>query len=47
MTTAELALIGIDTASVLTVWTWGFGSVLTMYFIGYAIGAAKRVIGLL
>ena len=45
MTTADFALIGIDTASVLTVWTWGFGSVLTMYFLGYAIGAAKRVIG--
>ena len=35
---------GIDSETVLLVWSWGFGTVLFMWSIGYAIGVGKKVI---
>ena len=46
MTEADYALLGIDAVTIAYVWAWGFGSVVTMYFTGYAVGVAKRVIGM-
>jgi len=44
MTPAELALLGIDAQTILEVWSWGFGSVVFMWSLGYAVGCAVRVI---
>lgn len=44
MTEAELALLGVDAATVALVWTWGFSSVLGMHLTGYVVGVAKSVI---
>lgn len=38
------ALLGIDAATILLVWTWGFMSIISMQFIGYVIGVVKRMI---
>lgn len=43
----DLALLGIDSASILYVWSWGFGSVIFFHFLGYCVGAAKRMVELL
>jgi hypothetical protein len=47
MTAADYALLGIDAASILYVWSWGFGSVVLFHFFGYCIGVAKKTIGLM
>jgi hypothetical protein len=44
MTAADYALLGIDAPTVLLVWSWGFGSVLFMWSLGYALGVAVDVI---
>jgi len=44
MSEADLALLGIDSATVLAVWMWGFGSVVSLHFMGYVIGVAKLAI---
>ncbi len=44
MTEADYALLGIDAATILVVWSWGFGSVILMWFFGYCVGAAKTII---
>lgn len=44
MTAADYALLGIDAATILYVWTWGFGSVLLMWFFGFTIGVATTTI---
>lgn len=44
MTPEELALLGIDPQTILYIWSWGFGSVLSMWSIGYAVGIAVTLI---
>lgn len=44
MTAAELELLGVTPASILYVWSWGFGSVVTMWFFGWLIGVASTAI---
>lgn len=44
---ASLAAQGIDTASVLLVYSWGMGVVLTMWAIGFGAGVAVKVINAL
>lgn len=44
MTEADMALLGIDAAAILYVWSWGFGSVVFAWFLGFGIGAAKTAI---
>jgi hypothetical protein len=44
MTPAELALLGIDSETILLVWTWGFGSVLSMWALGFGVGVAVETI---
>jgi hypothetical protein len=38
MTPAEFALLGIDPSTVGSVMMWGFGFVVTQYFLGWTIG---------
>lgn len=44
MTPADFAVIGIDTTSVLAVYAWGVGSVVSAYFSGWVIGLAIDLI---
>jgi hypothetical protein len=44
MTEADFALLGIDSATVLAVWGWGFASVVLAWSFGYVIGVAVDVI---
>lgn len=44
MTPEDLALLGIDAAQILLVWSWGFGSVILFHFMGYALGAVLKMI---
>lgn len=44
MTEADYALLGIDAASILYVYSWGFGSVIFFHFLGYCVGAAKKLV---
>lgn len=44
MTEQDYALLGIDAATILYVWSWGFGSVIFAWFLGYVIGAAVDAI---
>lgn len=44
MTPEDYALLGIDAATILYVWSWGFGSVVFMWYLGYAVGVAKEMI---
>lgn len=46
MTAADYALLGIDAATILYVWSWGFGSVIFFWSIGYVIGVARAVVKL-
>jgi len=41
---SDLAILGIDAASILYVFSWGFGAVVMFSFLGYCIGAAKLAI---
>jgi len=47
VTPEEFALLGIDSAQILLVWSWGFGSVVFFHFLGYALGAALKAIRML
>jgi hypothetical protein len=40
ITGATLEMLGIDPATILYVYSWGMGSVLFFWSLGYAIGAA-------
>jgi hypothetical protein len=44
MTAADLALIGVDSSTILYVWGWGFGSVMLTWFAGYVTGVAVDLI---
>ena len=44
MSEQDLALLGIDAATILYVWSWGFGSVLLSWSLGYAVGVAVDTI---
>jgi hypothetical protein len=44
MTPADFALLGIDSATILEVWSWGFGSVVFFWSLGYGVGCAVRAI---
>ncbi|WP_158592178.1 hypothetical protein [Noviherbaspirillum sedimenti] len=44
MTEQDMALLGIDAASVLLVYSWGFGAVLSAWATGYGLGAAIDLI---
>ncbi|MEZ0233105.1 MAG: hypothetical protein ACAH12_09720 [Methylophilaceae bacterium] len=44
MTEADFALLGIDAPTILYVWSWGFGSVVFSWFMGFPIGAAISTI---
>lgn len=44
MTAQDYALLGIDAETILLVWSWGFGSVIFMWFLGYCIGVAVDLI---
>ncbi len=41
---ADLAIAGIDAESILYVYSWGMGAVLSSWAIGYATGIVKEVI---
>lgn len=43
-TAADMAVLGIDAATVLYVWSWGFGAVIFFWSLGFAAGAAIRAI---
>lgn len=38
MTPQDFALLGIDAETILYVWTWGFGTVIFAWSLGYVIG---------
>lgn len=40
----DLALYGIDSATILKVYTWGFGSVLSAWATGYGVGVVVALI---
>lgn len=44
MTPADFAALGIDSATVLAVTTWGFGFVVGSYFSGWVVGLMVDVI---
>jgi hypothetical protein len=44
MTASDFAIIGIDASTILYVYSWGMGSVLAMWQLGYAVGAAVTAI---
>lgn len=44
MQSMDFAAVGIDPATILYVFAWGAGAVLSMWAIGYAVGVATRVI---
>lgn len=44
MTPEEFALLGIDPATILYVWSWGFGSVVFGWWLGYVVGIARSSI---
>lgn len=44
MTEQDFALLGIDAATILQVYTWGFSAVLAAWALGYAVGVAVDVI---
>ena len=44
MTAAEFALIGIDPATILECFSWGFGVVIFFWSMGFGLGVALDVI---
>lgn len=44
MTPQDFALLGIEAETILYVWSWGFGSVVLGWYLGYAIGVASTAI---
>lgn len=43
-TAADYALMGIDAATILKVWSWGFGTVIFTWYLGFVGGVAKTAI---
>jgi len=43
-TAADYAVMGIDAPTVLAVWTWGFGTVIFSWYLGYVAGVALTAI---
>ncbi|NJD23897.1 MAG: hypothetical protein FIB06_00665 [Betaproteobacteria bacterium] len=43
-TAADLAVMGIDAATVLAVWSWGFGTVIFCWYLGFVAGLALKAI---
>lgn len=43
-TAQDYAAMGIDPVTILAVWTWGFGSVVFCWYLGYVAGVALGVI---
>jgi hypothetical protein len=44
LTASYLSTIGIDSSTILYVYSWGMGAVLMMFALGYAIDAAQSII---
>lgn len=44
MTPADYAALGIDPQTILYVFSWGFGSVLFSWSLGFGLGCAVRAI---
>lgn len=44
MTPQELAVIGIDSATIAYVYTWGFGTVLSSWFLGFCVAICLKLI---
>jgi hypothetical protein len=44
MTAAELALIGIDSVEIMTVFSWGFGMIIFGWGAGFGVGAFVAMI---
>lgn len=44
MTAADFATLGIDSATVLQVTTWGFGFVTGAYFSGWVVGVVLDLV---
>lgn len=44
MTAADFALLGIDAEQILLVWSWGFGSIIFFWSLGFGVGVALDVI---
>jgi len=43
-TPADYALMGIDAVTILKVWSWGFGTVIFTWYLGFVGGIAKTAI---
>lgn len=43
-TGGNLAFLGIEPGTLLTVWSWGFGSVLLFWSIGFGLAAAIQAV---
>lgn len=41
---ADLAIMGIDAPTILYVYTWGMGAVLSIWALGFAVGAGLTLI---
>lgn len=44
MTEADFSLLGIDAPTILYVWSWGFGTIVFGWFLGYCVGVAVAAI---
>jgi len=44
MTAEELALIGIDSVTVVKVFAWGFAAIYLSWAVGFGIGTAVRLV---
>ena len=43
----DFTSLGITPEAMAYAWTWGFGSVTSAYFLGYAASAIKRAISMI
>lgn len=43
-TESDLALMGIDAVTIAKVWTWGFGTVIFSWYLGFVAGVALKAI---
>lgn len=43
-TAQDYAAMGIDPPTILAVWTWGFGTVIFCWYLGYVAGVALTAI---
>lgn len=44
LTPQELSLIGVDSASILYIYSWGMGAILSIWALGYALSAALKML---